>query len=493
MTKSVTLRSAFRFCMCKTTTRLPLDRWYANATIVEGDRNSAPRPGAMKTSPSFTEMTTLSDTHDNRGRGGLLIVGLLTFLACTTLAVTSARAQVYTDRIVAVVNGDVILESDVERHKKPLIRSLTNLNLGVVPPGKWPTERDFLDELIVLTLLEQEASKKGINPDKKSVDASIEMVRDRNKLTQEQFVLFLAANGLNYANFRDLFRRKIKLEGLIASEVTKKVPFSEEDAQLYFKTHGAEEVENQYKDLIKEMAPPEPPQKKFEPNVPTHEEVFHGGTVRLRMLTINLPKGNNRAAVAKAENTAKRISEELMTGADFGALAKKYSQDPLKDKGGDLGYMAYKDMRPEWQRMVRRMKKGQVLGPIKSRDAILMFYLDDAKGRKVERVPIPENIRKKLISEQKKMYEEQMEARRKHQEPSPPPKESPPEPRGASSAQPAAPEKKDASDVLSAEELEGYKKVRNMVLAIVRTEKIQARMKEWIEDLKKSSIIDVKL
>ncbi len=426
---------------------------------------------------------------------GLLIVGLLTLLAGIMLAATCAQGEDYSDRIVAVVNGGVILQSDVDKQKKPLIRSLTNLNLGVVPPGKWPTERDFLDELIVITLLEQEASKKGINPDEKSVDASIKMVRDRNKLSQERFVLFLAANGLNYADFRDLFRRKIKLEGLIAKEVTKKVPFSEEDAQLYFKKHGSEEIKKQYDALVRDMAPAQPPPREFKPNVPTHEDIFEGGRVRLRMLTIKLPKGNSKAAMTKAENIAKKIAEELMTGVEFGALAKKYSQDPLKNKGGDLGFMDYKDMRPEWQKMVRRMKKGQVLGPLKSKEAILMFYLDDAKGRRVKRVPIPEKIRKKLIEQQREMYEQQMEERRKRREPPEHPSERKPKRGNDSSPKSAAAKdnKANPSGILSSGEMEEYNKVRRMVLAIVRTEMIQARMKEWIEDLKKKSIIDVKL
>ncbi|MFH1116016.1 MAG: peptidylprolyl isomerase [Pseudomonadota bacterium] len=422
-----------------------------------------------------------------------LMTAMMTLLAAGALTAVPARCEVYSDRIVAVVNGSVILQSDVDKQKNPLIRSFTNLNLGVVPPGKWPTERDFLDELIVIALLEQEASKNGINPDEKSVAASIDMVRKRNNLSQENFVLFLASKGLNYADFRDLFRRKIKLEGLISNEVTRKVPFSEEDAQLYFKKHGAEEIKRQYDELT--QTPAQPPPRRFEPEVPTHEEVHEGGKIRLRMLTLKLPGGRNRAAADEAENKAKRIAEELMTGVEFGTLAKKYSQDPLQNKGGDLGFMDFKDMRPEWQKMVRRMKKGQVLGPIKSKEAILMFYLDDEKGRKTKKVPIPEAVRKRFLEQQKKLYEEQMEARRKREEPPQPEKDTKSGTDGGSSDQPKGPEgkEKDASGILSPEDTKEYKNIRNKALLIVRTEKIQARMKELIEELRKKSIIDVKL
>ena len=170
---------------------------------------------------------------------------LLVLLAGIICTAGTALGKIYSDRIVAVVNGDVILESDVDKHKEPMIRNLTNLNLGVVPHGKWPTERELLEELIVIKLLEQEANKKGISPDEKSVDASIDMVRKRIKFSEDQFVLFLAAKGLNYADFRNLYRRKIKLEGLVGREVTRKVPLSEEDLQRYFKENRGK-IDKQY-------------------------------------------------------------------------------------------------------------------------------------------------------------------------------------------------------------------------------------------------------
>lgn len=421
----------------------------------------------------------------------LVMTYVVMLLAGSIFATGNALGEVYTDRIVAVVNGDVILESDVEKHKQPLIRNLTNLNLGVVPPGKWPTERELLDELIVLKLLEQEAAKKGINPNEESVDASIDMVRKRNNLSEDRFVLFLAANGLNYSDFRNLFRRKIKLEGLIAREVTKKVPFSEEDAQLYFKNHTPAEIKERWKTIT---APSSPPPPKFEPDVDTHEDLYLGGRVRLRLISLKIPPGQSRKGIARARNKAKKIYTELMNGADFAALAKRYSEDPLASKGGDLGFMAYKDMRPQWQKMVQRMKKGQVLGPVQGKDAILMFYLDDAKGRKIKKVPIPEKVRQQLIEQQREMYEKRIQARNRQQQGN--------EDDEASSGPNVEPDtrpsvkgqKKDKpSAILSPDEEKEYRKLRRKVLFMVRQDKIQARMKEWIEELKKNSIIDVKL
>ncbi|MGO8822114.1 MAG: hypothetical protein ACLQO6_12950, partial [Desulfomonilaceae bacterium] len=77
----------------------------------------------------------------------LFLSFLVSVLVCLSVA-KMVCAATYSDRIAAIVNSDVILESDVKKQKQPLIRNLINLPLGIVPPGKWPTEREILDELV---------------------------------------------------------------------------------------------------------------------------------------------------------------------------------------------------------------------------------------------------------------------------------------------------------------------------------------------------------
>lgn len=414
-----------------------------------------------------------------------------------SLMTASANGEVFSDRIVAVVNGDVILASDVQRFKQPFMRGLINLNLGVIPPGKWPTERELLDELIIIHLLDQEALKKGFNLNEKAVEASIESLEKRNKVTHERFVLFLATNGLSYGDFRDLWKRQLRLKGLIAKEVAAKAPVTEEDAQKYFKENSGK-IEEQFKALTTPSIPSAPQPEKFRPDVPTRQEIYVGGKVRLRLLTLKIPPRGDKAAIRKIRHKAETISKQLITGVSFAELAKKYSEDPLASKGGDLGYMNYKDMIPQWQKMVQRMKAQQVIGPISSKDSVLFFYLDDEKGRTKKEVPIPEAVRKKLIEEQRKQYEQQLAERRRQQ--------SQPEPRGregekASPATRKAPSEAAASKtgkgkpsgILTPEEEKEYEKVRDQVMIIIGANKMRERMKEWIEDLKRNSIIDVKL
>jgi peptidyl-prolyl cis-trans isomerase SurA len=216
-----------------------------------------------------------------------------------------------------------------------------------------------------------------------------------------------------------------------------------------------------------------------------------GGKLRLRQITLKMPDKNRKSAEKMMEK-ARQIYREAMTGADFGNLAKKYSQDPLASKGGDLGAMDYKDMVPAMQKVVQRLKPGDVSPPMGTQDSLIMFYLVDGKGRKLQKVPIPEKIRKQL---EKRWQESQAQRQAPGGQPSQKGSDVGNEEDNPEKDGPEAPtsKPKKASEVLTPAEEKEYVKVRGKVADLLKNETIMTRMKEYIEELKKSSIIEVKL
>jgi hypothetical protein len=118
---------------------------------------------------------------------------------------------------------------------------------------------------------------------------------------------------------------------------------------------------------------------------------------------------------------------------------------------------------------------------------------ETAKGRQTKQKPIPEKTRKELEKKWKQTIEQREKAQgtQKDAESS----ESEPTPKAPSSNAAASKgtEKARSLGILSPEEEKEYEKVRNKVALIVRHDKMVNRMKEWIDELKKSSIIDVKM
>jgi parvulin-like peptidyl-prolyl isomerase len=281
-------------------------------------------------------------------------------------------------------------------------------------------------------------------------------------------------------------KRQLTLSRLIAAEVAQKVPLSEEDAQQYFKKNK-DRIDEVYQQLLASHAPARP-QEPPKPEIPKEIEIFTGGKVRLRQITLKMPEKAKKHDQEKLMEQAKLVYREASTGADFAQLAKKYSKDHLASSGGDLGMMNCKDMAQGLQKLVERFKVGDVIPPIPTKEGIIIFYLADAQNRTKKMRPIPEAERKRMEKQMKEAYERQAaEQKKKDQSANAGPAEG-----EAEVTDPKAKTEK-PTGILTPEEEKEYKKVRKKVIEIVRTEKIQARMKEWIDELKKSSIIEVKL
>ena len=411
----------------------------------------------------------------------------------------SLAREIYNDRVVAIVNADFILASEIAKYRNPMmLKQLRDMSLGVVPIGNVPTDKEILDVLIVTRLLDQEAKKKGTVIDDKAVDAAIESVktRERKPLTHDQLVLALAAQGIDYAEYRESIRRQMRMSRLIGTEVMAKVPLSEEDAQEFFKRNKGQ-IDQLWQEHLDRLKEPDQPPREPEFTVPTHETRYEGGQVRLRQIVLKVPQGAKPAEVEKVMARGRQIYQDVETGADFAQLAKKYSQDQsTASSGGDLGLMEYSKLNRNFQQLVQRLKVGQVTPPLKTGPTdITIFYLAEGKGRTEKQVPIPENVRKEL----EKRYKEQLKKRASQRPPQRPraepkdPEEMQDEPKTARN--PSRPDTKAnrSLGILSPEEEKEYEKVRAKVITLVQSKRRQARVKEWVEELKKYSIIEIKL
>jgi hypothetical protein len=139
------------------------------------------------------------------------------------------------------------------------------------------------------------------------------------------------------------------------------------------------------------------------------------------------------------------------------------------------------------------MKEGDITPPLKSPSAVFIFYLAEAKGRKVKKIPIPASVRKQLEKKWRESFKKRITRREEETGNRSGPKEELPE----SNTVPDQPDSKKNPGknlgILTPEEEKAYRKVRAKVHAILKSKRSRARMKEWIQELKKNSIIEVKI
>lgn len=424
------------------------------------------------------------------------IAFILVLTSTLPWAPCAGAAALYSDRVAAVVNGDVILESEVKEQKQPFVRQNFAMPLGVVPPGKWPTEKEILDELIIVRLLEQDASKKGIKMTEQGLDAAVESLRKRNNLSYDKFIMFLASKGLNYADYRRMMKRQMVLSALISREMGQKVAVTEKDAQEYFK-ENKDKIDDQYDKLLDRLSAQSEPQEEEKPKVPTHKEIYLGGNLRLRQIVLRITNPADKKEKEKIIETVHKIYDEVKAGGDFAQIAKKYSKDSSASKGGDLGFMNYKDMSANMQKLVQQMKVGEVAPPLSAKNTLLILNLADAKNRKVSKVPIPPAERKKMEKQIDEMWEKRKAERERALAAQRAARKSKAEAAGEAEKEHEAKgvKKKPEKDpgILSDQEKVTYEKEREKVMNILRSQKMRAAMKEWVEDLKKNSIIEERL
>ncbi len=103
-----------------------------------------------------------------------------------------------------------------------------------------------------------------------------------------------------------------------------------------------------------------------------------------------------------SEEEAKEVQEKLKAGADFAEMAKAYSKDLTKDRGGDLGYFQKGQMIPEFEQACFELNVGQTSGIVKTRFGYHIIKLTDKRAPEYKSLDeVKEKIREGLISQSK--------------------------------------------------------------------------------------------
>jgi len=257
---------------------------------------------------------------------------LLALAFCTTmLGVASARTI---DRVVAVVNDEIILDSELEEFTAPMMRNPVDLD---TPEGAAVFEqlkKKYLDKLIDQRLIGQQAAelKLSVSPDE--VDRSIEEIKRSNKIDDAEFLEALKAQGLTLSGYRKTLKKQILDMKVISTAVRSRIQITEE------------EVRTAYAQSDRQNA---------------GERLAH-----LREIVINVPKGASAADVQKKQQLAAKIEAQAVNGADFAELAKSYSESDTRTEGGDLGFVQAGNLVDTLASVVQGMDPGDIRGPIRT-------------------------------------------------------------------------------------------------------------------------------
>ncbi len=247
---------------------------------------------------------------------------------------TLATAEVV-DRIVAVVNNDIITLSQLNKATEPYkvnIASSQNLQAQKEELVK-QLETDILQQLIDASLTRQEAVKYGIDVDDTDVDRAMDNFKKSNNLDQETLERGLAAEGLTIDEYREKLREQILQSMLVNRAVRSKVIITDSDVQKY-----------------------------YEANL----DKFSG-----------IKKYRLRNILTESEADIQFVEKKLRKKASFAALAKDYSIGSNASEGGDLGVFDINSFSQQIKTALENLNKGEFTSVMRTGKAYQIIYVAD--------------------------------------------------------------------------------------------------------------------
>lgn len=272
----------------------------------------------------------------------------LRILSWLLLALHTASALAQTlDRIVAVVEDDVILETELERETALIGNKLRNSN--TMMPPEFVLRKQVLERMIVDKLQRQLAARSGIQISDETLRNSVADIAARNNLSVDAFKDELTRQGMDYKAFEDNLRNEIIINQLRGREIGSRVKVTDAEVAHYIETQS----------------------KAGDAGI----SKYHVGHI-----LISVPSGASSSAIQKARETAEQVVAELRSGKDFRQTAVSMSNDDNALKGGDLGWRTLGQMPTLFADVVPGMAQGDVSDPIRSPSGFHIIKMLETEG-----------------------------------------------------------------------------------------------------------------
>ncbi|ECS1266897.1 peptidylprolyl isomerase SurA [Salmonella enterica] len=268
-------------------------------------------------------------------------------LGIAMIANTSFAAPQVVDKVAAVVNNGVVLESDVDG----LMQSV-KLNAGQAGqqlPDDATLRHQILERLIMDQIILQMGQKMGVKITDEQLDQAIANIAKQNNMTMDQMRSRLDYDGLNYSTYRNQIRKEMIISEVRNNEVRRRITVLPQEVDALAKQIGTQN------DASTEL--------------------------NLSHILIALPENPTSEQVNDAQRQAESIVEEARNGADFGKLAITYSADQQALKGGQMGWGRIQELPGIFAQALSTAKKGDIVGPIRSGVGFHILKVNDLRGQ----------------------------------------------------------------------------------------------------------------
>ncbi|XOV84223.1 MAG: peptidylprolyl isomerase [bacterium] len=277
----------------------------------------------------------------------LCVLGIATFLPADSHAVYREI-----EGIVAVVDDDVVLASELKNRYDQVVRQMQMQNVAMPPNDVLISQ--IMERLILESIQKQEAERRGIRIDDETLTRAVMSFAEGNNMSLEEFQQALAADGVSYREFREEIRTEMAITRLQRNLINRRISITEQEVEGLL-------------------------------NSPFYKEMF-SDEYRVGHILLSLEERASEEVVEAAMSEARDIVKQLREGADFAQMAIARSSSSRALEGGDLGWRKAGELPSLFAEQVLELEVNGIAEPIKTAGAIHIIKLLERRGAGVQKV-----------------------------------------------------------------------------------------------------------
>ena len=250
------------------------------------------------------------------------------------------------DRIVAVVDDSVIMQSDLDLRIDDVRRNLQAEGRALPPQSV--LEEQILERMVAERIQLAMAERMGIRIDDATLNDSLAGIARQNGFSLDEFAAHLGSEGYDWALFRDQLRNEMIMNQLRQRQVSRRVRITDSELDRFLASEQARQL--------------------FE------------AEFRLGHILVAIPEGASADQQRLAEQKAQDIIDRLRTGADFADQATRFSDGQSALEGGDLGWRPAAQWPSLFTDAVLDLQAGELAGPIRAGNGFHILKMIDRRG-----------------------------------------------------------------------------------------------------------------
>jgi peptidyl-prolyl cis-trans isomerase SurA len=256
------------------------------------------------------------------------------------------------DRVVAVVNDGIVLNSELDDQVVTISERLRAQKLELPPDNV--LRQQVLERLILQEIQAQRASRAGLKVPDEALNSALTEVAQRNNIPLSQLPEALSQQGIDYPSYREDMRKELTLGLLRQRDVLQRISITPREVDQF---------------LAKQAS------------MPSENNQYNVSHILIAVGQAATPEQLDQAAKRAAE-----VSQRAKGGEDFAKLAIAYSNSQTALEGGSLGWRKGSELPTFLTDLILKLKPGQVSEPLRTPSGYHIIKLNEVRGEEAKAI-----------------------------------------------------------------------------------------------------------